>query len=155
MRDWSLRRSEQQSKDASKRTEQQKAFKRHRSSYICHVIPGPGTSSKMKRGMRRRPPSKPEGGSMPGSPIWHSMDLNVPDGWQGRSHSWIASRARYESRWSLIGFISSSLTEQYRFHDVMLSTCLMCCKLWGENDLWKGPQSRRMYLVKTAGILYP
>ena len=59
-----------------------------------------------------------------------------PDSWQGRSHSWIASRARYESRWSLIGFIISSLTEQYRFHDVMLSTCLMCCKLWGENDFW-------------------
>ena len=27
---------------------------------------------------RSRPPSKPEGVSMPGSPIWHPMDLNVP-----------------------------------------------------------------------------
>ena len=34
MRNWALRRSEQESKDASKRTEQQKVFKRHRSNYI-------------------------------------------------------------------------------------------------------------------------
>ena len=52
-----------------------------------------------------------------------------PVGWQGWSHSWIASRARYESRWSLIGSIISSLREQYRFHNVMFSTCLVCYHL--------------------------
>ena len=56
----------------------------HNVNFAAHELPlqlveGAEMHGTMRAVLRRsRPPSKPEGVSMPGSPIWHPLDLNVP-----------------------------------------------------------------------------